>query len=291
MQKRSAWFILIVLMLTHIFGLSACDGSEENQPGLSTENMIAVTILPQATFVKAVCGDLADVVTMVPPGYSPENYEPDPAQIQKLEQAVVYFSIGVPTEEANILPRIQAIPQVDLAAEAAAVYPDRHFDSGARDPHTWLSVRRVIVMVQVIADTLSDLDPGNETVYRANADAYIDELKTLDQTLSDLFSGVKSKTFIAYHPSFGYLADDYGLNMVALEHDGKEATPRHLQSLIDLANQEKIHSIFTQAEIDSRQSLAFAESIDGQVIILDPLSEDYINNMLDMAQKIVGALS
>ncbi|MVB09852.1 Vitamin B12 import ATP-binding protein BtuD [Caprobacter fermentans] len=53
---------------------------------VSTEKpIIAVTIVPEQTFVKAVCGDLAEVITMVPPGNSPENYEPTPEEMKKLE--------------------------------------------------------------------------------------------------------------------------------------------------------------------------------------------------------------
>jgi zinc transport system substrate-binding protein len=94
---------------------------------------------------------------------------------------------------------------------------------------------------------------------------------------------VKNKQFVVYHPAFGYFADDYGLTMVALEEEGKEATPQHLQDVIDFAKSENIKVIFYQAEIDSSQSAAFAEELGGKTMELSPLSGDYIENLKAMA--------
>jgi zinc transport system substrate-binding protein len=78
--------------------------------------------------------------------------------------------------------------------------------------------------------------------------------------------------------------------MYELEENGKEATPQHLQDMIDLAKAENIKVIFSQAEIDSKQPDAFAEEIGGEKIMLDPLSEDYIANLEHMAKAISGAV-
>jgi len=55
-----------------------------------------------------------------------------------------------------------------------------------------------------------------------------------------------------------------------------------------LAN--NITTVFYQAEIDSSQVAAFAEEIHGDMVMLDPLSADYLNNLLDMATHILEAL-
>lgn len=66
--KLSSAMAAVALTLT----FAACSGVE----GGPVLPKIAVTIVPQADFVKAVCGDNFDVVTLIPPGYSPESYEP-----------------------------------------------------------------------------------------------------------------------------------------------------------------------------------------------------------------------
>lgn len=61
---------------------------------------VTVSILPQKYFVKKIAGDKIDVNVMVKPGSSPAMYEPKVSQMRKLSKSLVYFSIGVPFENA-----------------------------------------------------------------------------------------------------------------------------------------------------------------------------------------------
>jgi zinc transport system substrate-binding protein len=179
---------------------------------------------------------------------------------------------------------------VDLAEAVRAVYPDRPFESGGRDPHIWLSPRRAQVMVQKIAEEMAALDPQNKEQYEQNAEHYIKELQSIDQQLAEIFAPFNDRKFFVFHPAFGYLADDYGLLMYSLEQNGKEATPQHLQEMIDLAKAEGARAVFCQAEIDDKQSEAFAAEIGAFSVLLTPLSPDYTDSLLDMAHKITEAL-
>ena len=96
--------------------------------------------------------------------------------------------------------------------------------------------------------------------------------------------------FIAYHPAFGYFADDYGLHMIALEEEGKEAAPQTFKEIVDLAKENDIKVIFYQAEVDSRQSEAFAEEIGGRTEQIAPLAPDYIENLEKMADTFAKVL-
>jgi len=282
--------IFIMVIFTVIFSVFALSGCNDKNSNKNDKLIVAVSIVPEQTFVEAVCGDLAEVVTMVPPGNSPENYEPTAELMEKFEKASLYFSIGVPTEEANILPNIGDTTVISLADKVAAVYSDRTFESGERDPHIWLSPKRVKVMIETIADEMSKLDPDNADTYEENAQAYIGQLDALDTQIKTALEGVQNKKFIVYHPAFGYLADDYGLTMYALEDEGKEATAQHLQEMIDLAKEENIKVIFYQEEIDSSQSQSFAEEIAGKTIQLAPLAADYINNLKNMAETMAEVM-
>ena len=97
-------------MLATIILLTACSvpaisGREDvDRSGSPQKLKVAVTIVPQKTFVEAIAGDLAEVVLLVPPGYSPGNYAPTPLGMATLSECKLYFSIGIPTEKPNILP-------------------------------------------------------------------------------------------------------------------------------------------------------------------------------------------
>ncbi|WP_105617107.1 metal ABC transporter solute-binding protein, Zn/Mn family [Vallitalea okinawensis] len=321
-------------LLIMIFLLAGCTTEGQETKLYNDQMTVAVSIPPQKAFVEAISEGHVDVVTMIPPGSSPANYQPTAKQMQGLSEAAIYYTIEVPAEVAFIQPKIKDfnkdIKIVDLFEEVEEIYPVRNFedehdehdehdeeldthdenedhnddvdehddndehvdgediqndhDHTGSDPHIWLSPARVQVMVQSIADSLSEIDPSRADVYKENADNYIKELQELDTYIQN---NVKSgASFIMYHPSLGYFADDYGLNMTAIEVSGKEATAKEMESIIDYAKQEGIKVIFYQAEFSSKQAEIIAKEIGGSVMQIDILSEDYINNMKNITDTI-----
>ncbi len=275
---------------------------------------IAVGIVPEATFVTAVAGDLANVITMIPPGYSPANYQPTAMEMQALSDAAIYFTLQMPTEQANILPKLADfnpdIITVDLREAAAAEYPLLHMaahehhdedeghdedeahddgddhDHEGVDPHLWLSPRRAMVMVQTIADTLAEYDPANANTYQENAADYIASLETLNASVQEKIADLPNKAFLIYHGSYGYFADDYGLTMIAIEIEGKQATAEELQQVIDTAREKNITTVFYQAEFDDHQAATVAQEIGGTVAQVMPLSPDYIQSLEDFVNAL-----
>lgn len=288
-MKKIVSLCVLSLLCAALF--SACGKGGDQAAPESGRPIIAVSIVPEESFVKAVCGDLVETVVLVPPGSSPETYEPSPMQMESFSDAAIYFSIGVPTEATNILPSLSENTRlVSLSEACAAVYDERMIGS-TRDPHIWLSPKRAVVMINTIAEEMSAFDRTNAASYAANAAAYIEEINAADAAVRNALDGLQTKKFIVFHPAFGYLADDYGLEMYALEEDGKEATAVHLQDMTDLAKKEKIKVVFYQAETDSSQSEAFAEEIGGVTAQLEPLSADYTENLKTMANTIAKAMS
>lgn len=277
--------LLIIVMLLLLILIAGCNIQKKD----SGKTIVAVTIVPEETFVRKVCGDLVDVVVLVPPGSSPETYEPKVKDISRFHDSSIYFAIGVQTEDANIFPVAGDIKTIKLHEKVRDVYPDLTFEGEGRDPHIWLSPKRVKVMIDVIADEMAKLDPENAETYKENAKKYIDELDELDSEITEILKNVQNRKFIAFHPAFGYFADDYGFTMYALEEEGKEATPKHLEEMIELAKKENIKAIFYQSEVDSNQSKAFAEEIGGKTIMLSPLASNYIGNLKEMATTIKEA--
>ncbi len=65
----AAGMLLLVLLATNGVPFLA---------GAQAKPMVAVTIAPQAAFVREVAGNLVNVVTMMPPGANHETYSPPP---------------------------------------------------------------------------------------------------------------------------------------------------------------------------------------------------------------------
>ena len=282
MYKRVLSLFISIILTAGLLGCGATPRSEKLH--------IAVAIPPLSAFVQAVAGDTCTVQVMVPQGYSPETYAPSPKELADAQKAKVYFSVGVPAEGQAILPHLNPETQVvALDKVADANYPPRMMGE-TFDPHRWLSPKRAKVMVAAILDTLCETDPANTSLYEHNAHLYMSELEALDEEISTLLEPIENRSFLVYHPAFGYFAEDYGLTMIALQDEGKEATPKQLQETVDWAKSQDIRVIFYQEEIDSRQAEAFARELSGKAEVLSPLSADYIQNLRRMATTISEAM-
>lgn len=307
---------IVLLHLCLALSLATCAKNKSSSISFnSSKPIVAVTIVPQKTIVQAIAKDDFSVLVMVPPGYSPENYEPKPKNLALFSKAKLYFSIGMPNEKNQIIPSLQKNTiLVDLQKEIEQYYPHRileehhhhhkddkkkhrhssntHHDSHAHhvmvDPHIWLSPKRAIKMTQIICTNLQALvnDPQKQEEYAANADEFIARIKEVDKKISLLLKSMPLKTFYVFHPAFGYFADEYGLTMISLEKDGKESTAKHLAAVSFEAKRMGAKKIFYQSEIDSQQTKAFATEIGGKSVMLDPLSSDFPNNLLEIAKEI-----
>jgi len=279
--------IITAVIIIQIFFIASCTSETDKKDDRLT---VAVSIVPQETFVKEVAGGTVDIVTAIPPGKSPENYALSPMELEKLSRSSIYFSIGVPAE-TGILEKLSDINGnikiVNLADKVKEQYPEIEIAPGHSDPHIWLSPKRAAVMVDIISQELSDADKENSGKYSENAQLYIEKLIELDKEISELFSNFRNRTFIIYHPSLGYFADDYGLNMVSIEEEGKDAAPLNLQKVIDIAREQNIKTVFYQSEMDSKQSRVFADEISGKTVQVTPLAPDYIDNIKKITAEIV----
>jgi zinc transport system substrate-binding protein len=95
---------------------------------------------------------------------------------------------------------------------------------------------------------------------------------------------------LVFHPAWGYFADSYGLTQVPIEHEGKEPGARALVALIDQAKREKINVVFVQPQFDKRSANQVARAINGQVIAVDPLAENYVDNLRRVGRQFAQAL-
>ena len=275
-------------------GCSRRDGSDQ-----AGKLRVVVSIVPQAYFAERIGGDRVAVSVLVGPGQSPHSYSPTPRQRAELEQAAVYFRIGVPFEDALAGKLSSAAPKlrvVDLR-EGIVLRPepghehDHAHDHGEMDPHTWLSPRLAGVQAAVMCEALVEVDPDGAADYRRRLAEVQADLAALDRKLAAALAPLKGRTFYVFHPAFGYFAAEYGLKQKAVQTGGKNPGPRQLQALIDSARAEGVRVIFVQPQFSDRAARAVAAQIGGAVVPMDPLARDYIGNLEQMADKIRKALS
>ena len=305
-KMKKLFFISIAALL--LFFSAGCISPEQEQGKMK----VAATILPQAQFVEAVGGERVQTIVMVPPGASPHTHEPTPSQLMELEHSSLYFMVGSGVEfELAWMDGIKGVNSrmkvVDCSKGIALMEMDAHTheehsheehthgheehenghqetENGSHthsgtDPHIWTSPRNVKIMVENIYSALAEEDPENAAYYRANADEYLAKLDALDSSISSSLEGKQNRKFIVFHPAWGYFARDYGLEQVAIEEAGKEPTALTLQRVIDGANEHGIKVVFASPQFSTSSAGTVASEIGGTVVLINPLSEDYLANM------------
>ncbi len=253
-----------------------------------------VTVLPQVEFVSAVGGGRVDVTAMVPPGANPHTYEVPPAQMAKLSTAKMYFKVGSPIEfELTWLDKLTAqnkdMTVVDCN-KGIELMQSWDSDEPGIDPHTWTSPKNVKIMVNNICLGLVQLDTVNKSYYEANRDIYLQKLDAMDSDIKLALAGAVNRTFIVYHPAWGYFAREYGLQQLGIEKEGKEPQAAYMARLINEARDKNIRVIFVSPQFDTRSAEAIAREIGGNVVSIDPEGRDYIDNMRKVAAAFREAL-
>jgi zinc transport system substrate-binding protein len=158
-----------------------------------------------------------------------------------------------------------------------------------KDPHIWLSPRNVKTMVENISEALIKIDPLSQKYFKKNSIEYINKLDILDKEIKARLEGVKNRRFISYHPSWGYFAKEYDLIQIAIEDKGKEPSAASLAHIIDQARAFHISIILVSPQFNIKSAEVVAKEVGAQIIIADPLSMDYINNLRRLVEEIITA--
>lgn len=278
-------FLLIVLVAL----ITACGSSKQEASG----PVIAVSILPQQYLVKGIVDTLAEVQVLVPPGASPATWEVTPSEMRALGDALIYYRIGhIGFEKAWIGDIINLNPElkiIDLSATLELRSIDsRHGDHSHTgiDPHTWMTAENMEIMARQIYGDMSMLFPEHKDLIRKNYATLLAEIKQTGRYARKTLEKHRGRSFLIFHPSLGYFADAYGLEQIAIEYEGKEPSPAHLEDIVKQAKAKNIHTIFVQKEFDTRNAEIIADEIGAKIIIIDPLSADWPGSMKQLVNSL-----
>ena len=163
-------------------------------------------------------------------------------------------------------------------------FPEMH------DPHVWLDPMNLVVMTDNTVAELSEVDPDNAAFYRENGEALKAEIKKVNDEVAAQLKDVEGKSFVVHHPAFGYFAERFGLKQIPLEIEGKEPGAVDMAKIVDFIKKNNAKAVFMQAQIPDSVIKSVAEETKVRVITLDPLKENVLENIKEIASEIKGAL-
>lgn len=283
-KDRLILVIIIIIIAAVILGYMA----EERTSSLNNTDKIGVivSIGPQVEFVNAVGGDKVDVTLMVPSTADVHTYEPLPSQLSKVASAKMYVEIGSSVEfETNYMDKLKSSNPSMLVVNSSKgiqFLPAEDSDETI-DPHVWVSPKNAKIMVENIYEGLVQIDPSNKDYYQKNRDEYLAKLDELDQNTTKLLEN-RTKPILIYHPAFAYYARDYNLTIIGAMVNDEEPSPQRIAKMVDVAQEYNITAVYQEPQYSSKVMESIASQIGGQVIMVDILSENYLESMENIAE-------
>lgn len=288
-RRRSPDRAVAWLLAAGALGLVAC-GSGPAPPGPGAERLLVVaTFYPLYEFARQVAGEGADVVSLVPPGVEPHDWEPSPRDLAQLRRArlLVYNGAGLEPWVERVLrdvasSRLVAVNTTEGLPLVSAAAPEAHGHgkpghaaarAPAVDPHVWLDPLLAVAQVEAIRTALQRVDPSQASRYEANAAAFLTRLRALDAAYVDGLRDCARRDVMTTHAAFGYLTRRYGLTQVPLlgVSPDQEPSPAELARLVRLARRRQVRYVFAEAILDRRVTETLAREVGATVLVLNPL--------------------
>lgn len=262
------------------------------QREIRVENRAIVSIAPLKPLVESILGDDFEVTVLVPLGASPETFEPSPKQLREVESARFVFGTGLLEFEQALIQRVARKEQIvnlskgiDLISGCCSHAHHNHAHAHGTDPHIWCSPKTLQKMAENTINAITRELPDSlkyqqrYTTLRAN-------LVALDNKVTEICSNSHQKTFIIYHPALTYLARDYGLTQIAVEHEGKEPSAKHISKLIETARSLGIRHIFYQSEFPASSVEIICKDTGATAVEINPLEEDVFSNITNITTQL-----
>lgn len=240
---------------------------------------IVVSIAPLYNITRAIAGDKADIILLVPPGASEHTYSPKPSQVMALAKADLFFIIGAGMEfyadkmiNASDNRKLTVLRLTDgVKLLAGADEDEKQFGN----PHIWLDPVLAEDISEKIKTALISKDPADAAFYRSNAAVFEAKLKKLDLAISAEAKTFRQKELVSFHPAWVYFEKRYGLDEVGVIEltPGRQPSPGEIEVIISQIKKYKIKTIFAEPQLPRKSADIIAAEAGINVLILDPLGE------------------
>jgi zinc transport system substrate-binding protein len=175
-----------------------------------------------------VGGDRVQVTDLTPPGVEAHDTNLSARQILTIDEAdlVLLGSEGFQPQVEDAA-RQSSGTVVDVTRGITLLPSQEAGLSG--DPHVWLDPALMVRISAVVTEAIASADPSGAKEDRGAGALLARELTALDQAYRSGLTGCRYTAFVTTHEAFGYLADEYGLDQLAIEGLTPEAEPSAAQ--------------------------------------------------------------
>lgn len=275
--------------------------SDENATKLNEKeekSTIYASFYPIYNLTKQIAGDKFEVKSFTNLKTESHDWEPSAKDMAEVSKAKLMFINGAGMEEwedslknSSDIELVNTSKDIDLIKASEEDHHDHdedhnhedadhdhdedhdhedanedehhHHHHGEYDPHLWLSPKNAISQAKVIAEKLSEIDPGNKDYYMDNFKKIEEELKALIAEYKEKFDGCENKNFLVNHKAFSYLAKDFSLNQIALTSltSTEETDAKTLKDTSLKAKELNIKTIFYEMGSSDKNAKTLVDEI------------------------------
>ena len=288
MKKIIALITALILILTCFCACS--DTQNEKTDKLS----IVATTFPQYDWVRQILGEKVQDVQLtllLDDGVDLHSYQPTVTDLVTVTSSDMFIYVGgesdswvadalknATNENMAVINLMELLGEEVLEEETVegmqSEEHEEHSDEKENDEHIWLSLTNAIKACEYITEKLSEIDAANASVYKANADSYIEKLNELHGEYENTVNEAKYKTIVvADRFPFRYLVDEYNINYYAAFSGCSTETQASFETVIFLSD---------KLEENKLGAVIITESSDGSV------ADTVISNTTDKNQKVLA---
>lgn len=253
---RTTLALLVVAALAAIgAGCAAESAGSEDVAGRTVRVTATTNFITD--LARVVGGDRVEVTGLMSPGVDPHLYKASAGDVEALREADIIFYGGLELEGrmTDLLDELgETRPTVAVTRdirESELLRPSEF--EGKFDPHVWFSVPMWQDTVLTVAEAYAERDPENAAGYRERAEAYLEELRALDDEVRETLSVVpeRSRVLVTSHDAFGYFGREYGFDVVAIQgvSTQTQATTADVERVAGVIADRGVRAVFIESAV------------------------------------------
>jgi zinc transport system substrate-binding protein len=272
--------LILIGLVTLASGLAGCGGPAARATG---KKSLVASFYPLAYAAEKVGDGGVDVENLTPPGAEPHDIEISPQDVAAIREADLVLLLG-----RDFQPQLEDAAGGGkkvlrlLDTPGLGLHPDG-------DPHVWLDPLRYAKIVGRIGQALQRPDAAARLQAR---------LRALDGEYRTGLAHCERREIVTSHEAFGYLAERYGLEQVAITGLSPEVEPEpaKLQHVVELVRERGVTTIYFETLVSPRIAETVARETGAKTAVLNPIEgltkneisqgEDYFSLM----RKNLGTL-
>lgn len=310
MKKLLLPLLLFIFIASGCGNTEEAETTAGNENTATEEKLnIYTTVYPLTYFTERIGGEHVNVQSIYPAGSNEHTFEPTQQDMITLADADAVFYIGLglegfidsakktlSNENVEFVATAESIPEADLGeGHSDEEEHEQGHDKGTEeehnhaheegteeahdhghevDPHVWISPVLSQQIAEAVKDELVERNGENAEEYEANYEQLVEELKELDQSFEQMAAAAEQKTFFVSHSAFGYWANAYGLEQVAVAglNSQDEPSQQELVEIVKQAEELNIDHIAFEQNVSSRLTEVIQNEIGAEAVQLHNLS-------------------